>query len=747
MVGRIGQRTGAVPGRASENTGESLSMRLIRILGIVVAGVVLLVAGLAGAGVLWLRTSLPVLDGEQVVRGLEAPVEILRDAHGIPTIRAANAADAALALGFVHAQDRFGQMEMMRRMGSGRMAELIGGSGLRFDRYFRGLGLYRQAAGQEDMLPPDLRRRLQAYAAGVNAWLGAHDGAMPWLVALLLYDPEPWRVTDSLLWGRMMAFHLLGNWRSEALRARLSERLNDRQIADLWPEDVGSDPPPTLSIESAGGSNVWAVADPPGLANDPHLGLAIPGVWYLARIETPDRVLAGATAPGVPLMVLGHNGVVAWGLTNATTDVSDIVLRPDIVSRRTETFAVRWGDPVTAEVRTTGAGVVLSDLSARYPEGWALETPTLREDDRTVLALDALNAARSWRQFEQALADFHSPHQNVAYADATGRIGMISPARVPLRETASGFTVSERRAWERLIPYHALPRTVNPPSGRLVNANNRLFGPEYPYFMGREWKPSWRARRITMLLEQGAEHAAIQMDTISLSARALLPHLLAVVPEPDLAAWDGDMDRNRHEPLLYMAWVRELLRGIFADELGPQFRKWWSYRVDALIHVLTRRPAWCDDITTDGEETCDAQVREALRRARDLLTERFGSDTAPWGAAHAARFAHPLAARIPVLRDLIEREIPASGGPTTVSRGDVRLADEAHPFRQVHGSGYRAIYDLRDLEQSRFMQAVGQSGNPFSPHYDDLMELWRDGAYLRLTAPDHPVHTLRLVPG
>ena len=697
-----------------------------------------------GAVLLWLSSSLPQLDGELRLAGIEGPVQLLRDRYGVPTIRADNRTDAAFGLGYAHAQDRFAQMELMRRGGSGRMSELVGSIALGLDRYTRGLGVLRQAESQAAALPPDLRPMFEAYAAGVNAWLGARAGALPWEVALLFYEPEPWRIADSMIWGRMMAFRLIGNWQAEALRARMAERLTQEQIEDLWPLSAVDDPVTLPGLGSGGASNVWAVSEPAALANDPHLGFTIPNIWYLARIETPEGVLAGATAPGVPLMVLGHNGSIAWGLTTPHTDTADVVTHPEVVSVRRETLAVRWGESVELELRRTRNGVVVSDFSDAMPEGWAVESPAFRDDDRTAEALGRLNEARDWPGFVAALRDFHSPQQNIVYADRTGRIGIVTPGRVPNRR--DGFDVSAETGWSHLIPFDWLPRRADPPSGRIVNANNRLVDETYPYYLGREWEAPYRALRIETLLDAGAAHAAIQNDTVSLSARELLPYLLSAVPDVRLQAWDGDMARNRPEPLIYMAWVREAMRAVFADELGPLFEAWWAYRPLVLRRALLDRPAWCDDTGTKAKETCEDRLALAHRRAVAFLQERYGAETPPWGEVHRARFAHPVAGRIPLLRDLLDREIATGGGPTTVNRGSARFSDERHPFRHSHGAGYRAIYNLDDLDKSRFIQAVGQSGNPFSPHYDDLMELWRDGAYITLEPAKPPVHHLLLRP-
>ena len=697
-----------------------------------------------GAGLLWLRTSLPQLDGELRLPGLQGPVEVLRDRYGVPTIRAGNAADAAFGLGYAHAQDRFAQMELMRRGASGRMSELVGSMALDLDRHTRGFGLRRQAESQAAALPPDLLRTVEAYAAGVNAWLGARDGALPWELAVLFYEPEPWSVADSMLWGRLMAFRLMGNWRAEALRARMAERLTPEQIEDLWPPAAVDDPVTLPGLGSTGASNVWAVSEPTALANDPHLGFTIPNVWYLARIETPEGVLAGATAPGVPFLVLGHNGSVAWGLTTPYTDTADIVTKPEVAAVRRETVAVRWGESVELELRRTRKGAVVSDFSDTLPEGWAVESPAFRDDDRTAEALGRVNRARDWLQFLAALRNFHSPQQNIAYADRTGRIAIVTPGRVPDRR--GGFDVSGETAWSRLIPFDRLPQRADPVSGRIVNANNRLVDETYPHYLGREWEAPYRAIRIHELLNAQADHAAIQNDTVSLSARELLPHLLSAVPDMRLRAWDGDMDRHRPEPLIYMAWVREAMRAVFADELGPLFHDWWAYRPQVLRRALLDSPAWCDDTRTKPKETCEDRLALAHRNAVAFLQNRYGSETPPWGEAHRARFSHPLAGRIPLLGGLLNREIATGGGPTTVNRGGSRFRDERDPFRHAHGAGYRAIYDLENLDRSRFIQAVGQSGNPFSPHYDDLVELWRDGNYISLDPAGTPAHRLLLRP-
>ena len=365
-------------------------------------GLVLLVSiGLVG-GFFWLRQSLPVVDGTIEVQALGAPVEVVRDAHAVPHIEAESFADAVFAQGFVHAQDRLWQMDFRRRLGSGRLAEVLGPAALPTDRFIRTLGFERAARASLAHLRPDTLVLLEAYAAGVNAYLATRSGPLPLEFLILDYEPEPWTPVDSLVWMRVLALDLSGNWRDELLRARLARRLSSDQIADLWPESTAAPitlvelaqalpadalaavlppaPPPGL------GSNAWVLdgsrttSGAPLLANDPHLGLSAPGPWYLAHLKTPERELIGATMPGLPGVVLGHNGKIAWGFTNTGPDTQDLFVErvdPDDASQyltpdgfapfaiRDEVILVDGAEPETLRVRETRHGPVLSDLLPR----------------------------------------------------------------------------------------------------------------------------------------------------------------------------------------------------------------------------------------------------------------------------------------------------------------------------------------------------------------------------------------------
>ena len=703
-------------------------------------------------------------------------------------------------------------MDFMRRAGAGRLAELVGPAALPHDRLMRTLGLYRVAEANLEILPPETRDLFDAYAEGVNAYLADPPRAWPLEFYLLAppfgFRPEPWRPADSLVWGRLMALRLAGNWSDEILRARLAKRLSPEQIDFLWPGTPAGVPStiPDLAALLEGlpldrltrqsvwipaasqASNSWVVAGgrtrsgAPILANDPHLSLTAPGQWYLVRIETPELTLTGATAPGLPFVVFGHNGRIAWGFTNTYGDAQDFFIEklvpgaapgdpsryqtpdgPRAFETREETILVAGAAPERLIVRATRHGPVISDVAPRAEDAaapgtvLALAWTALRGDDRTAAAFHAMSRARDWAGFREALRDFHSPQQNIVYADATGAIGFIAPGRVPIRKAGDGRAPvpgwSGAFDWTGLVPFEALPMTLDPPSGRIVAANNKIVPDDYPYLIAADWPDHYRAQRIHQLLDDAGPltpeaAATMQQDIESLGARELLPLLLETVPTSArgrealvlLAAWDRRMARERAAPLIFYAWVRELNRLIFADELGPVFGDFQRPKMDLLARALTegqaqgqaQGQAWCDDVGTPAREDCAGRAARALEDALDLLETRFGQplDRLRWGAAHVARFRHPILSRVPYFDRLFGTEVETDGGDDTLNKGGARASGPLETlFEDIHGPGYRAVYDLADLDRSRFMIATGQSGNPFSPHYGNLAIRWRDGIY------------------
>jgi penicillin amidase len=768
-----------------------------RILGATFALAILLPALAVAGGWLWLRTGLPS-DGRAIaVDGPSAPVEILRDENAVPHVFAGSDHDAYFALGWLHAEDRLFQMEMQRRVGAGRLAEVIGEAGLRTDRYMRTLGIYRQAETSYDAMAPEIRDALDAYAAGVNAWLAQRPGPLPLEFQVLRFAPEPWRPADSIVWGKLMALQLSGNSRAELRRARLLQRLDPAQVDDLHPA-YPDGAPVTLSAALGGldferwagvslpdlgpdkASNVWVLSadrtatGAPILVNDPHLALNAPILWYLARIEAPGLSLTGATVPGVPFHLLGHNGTIAWGLTTTGTDVQDLFverLDPADAGRyltpegavpfetREETIRIAGGGEERLTVRSTRHGPVISDVedaaAGVLPEGHVLSLAftALSGRDTTAGSLYHVNRARNWDEFRSALRSFIVPQQNFAYADKAGNIGFYTPGLVPVREAGDGTLPSPgwtgEHGWTGFVPFEELPHAYNPPGGSFVNANNRVVGPDYPWLLTTHWDDPFRALRIEERLgtapPQDLESSeALLADTVDLAARDLLP-LLARAETDDpaardalarLAAWDGRSDRDAAEPLIFNWWLRELNRRLHADELGPLAAEVRGLNPRVVRRMLTERRRWCDDVTTpDVEESCGRVLGASLEATLAALAERHGADPAGWrwGDEHRAPLTNQVIDRIPVLRSLRDLGTETDGSDFTVNRGATRLSDDEAPFAHVHGAGYRAVYDLGAPERSLFVIATGQSGNPLSPHYSDFVERWRDGRHVTIT--------------
>lgn len=784
---------------------------MIRKLLAVLALVLVALSLAAAAGLYYLRTGLAPTEGIVSLPGLGAPATVRRDGAGVAYVNAASAADGWYAMGFVHAQDRLWQMDFQRRIGAGRLSEVMGPASLAYDRYMRTLGLYRVAERNLQALGPQTRAALDAYAAGVNAYLKQRTGPLPPEFLLLRYEPEPWRPVDSLVWGRVMALQLADNMRQELLRARLSRKLSPQQMADLYPSTVRREQPTTvatadldrlwaalpLDLMGNGASNEWAVdgqrsaTGKPVLANDPHLRFIMPNLWYLARLTTPQASLAGATVPGIPFFILGHNDRIAWGMTTTHGDTQDLFVEridpsdpgryatpdgPRAFVQREETIQVRGEAPATLVVRETRHGPVVSDIvsgTAGVTSGsdvLSLGFAALAGDDRTAEALHLLNYATDWSSFLAALGKFHSPLQNFAYADIDGNIGFAVAGRVPLRRSGDGRLPAPGWAgtheWNGWVPFDQLPRAFNPPGGVIVNANNKPAPDALVQALGSDWDSTYRARRIQDLLAIEPKltveaAAAMQNDALSLPARDLLGILTQVEPHDDrgrravalLKTWDGRMDRRRPEPLIFAAWLRELNRLLYADELGPLFADYWDLRPDVVELMLTQRRQWCDDVSTPGVETCEGRVAAALERALDWIAARQGGSPAGWrwGDAHAARLPHPVLGKVWPVNRWANQSIPADGDNYTLGRAGGAIGDERDPFGAIHGASYRAVYDLSDLDNSRFMQASGQSGHILSSHYADMLRRWREGRMIRIPvepapAPKEKIAVLKLVP-
>ena len=844
-----------------------------------------LAAVVAAGGFLWLRGSLPEIDGQRTLTGLAAPVEVIRDAHGIPHIVAGSEEDALFALGFVHAQDRMWQMEMNRRIGAGRLCEVLGPAALDTDRLLRVLGLHHRARASLDHFSPESRRRIAAYVRGVNAWLDTRDGPLPPEFVILGFEPAPWSAADTAMWPKLMSLDLARDWTRDRMRQRLSKVLPPDRILDFYTpyradkpwgvvpqasrpvssgrtsadpasgpplHPVGApppvkDPPPLGAISpvhpgadpAAGpplhpiaasplghgeapvgtaapdrfiarmfsalpphrghpGSNSWVVdgtrsaTGKPLLANDPHLGLTAPSVWYLVHLSWPGRDIVGATMPGMPVVVLGHNGRIAWGFTNTGPDVQDLFVEKvdpadpshylapsgwQAFDVRRERIRVKGGEDVMLEVRESRHGPILDDAwngsgeddavpskdhAAPGEDGeaeqvLALAWTALGDADLTLQAGLGLPHARDWESFVANLRDFHSPQQNMSYADVDGNIGFIAPGLIPIRRAFRGERPGTmprpgwdtRHDWQGFVPFEELPRVFNPPHGTIVTANHRIVLHDYLHHLTFEWAGGYRAERIMEKLSERRHHdlesfRLLQQDHVSLFAQALLPRLRRVAigtgagktamrARALLDDWDGAMDPDRAAPLVFHAWIWEFARLVSADELGSLQRRAWGRKGPFVQRVLEEREAWCDDGGTAPVETCDEMLARALAVAMERLSRDHGDDPATWrwGEAHVAISEHRPFAKTP-LAPLFNLSGAAPGSIYAVNAFSFGPLDDEGPFTSTHGPGFRALYDLADLDRSLFMQSTGQSGNVLSPLYRSFEESWREGEYVTI---------------
>ncbi len=779
------------------------ALRLFRTTLLVLVALVLLVAAGVG-GLIWM--ALPGGDLRAAIPGLSAPVDVQIDPDGIPRLRAQNALDAAAALGFLHARERLFQMDMMRRAAAGEVSEIAGPITLPLDRMMRTLGVRERATADLAGLPAPTRAMLDAYARGVNAWI-SRRGRFSADEFVVLGAPKPWSAVDSLLWGKTMGLYLSGNWRVELVRQQLLGRMSPAAIEALWPSgqdgaghpeaSATPDPAAAAALKQLGmllptfpdpftlpgeASNEWAVdgkhsaTGAPLLAGDPHLAYGQPGIWYLARIETPSGVLAGATAPGVPFLVLGHNAHIAWTFTTTGSDVQDLFIEtpagadkymtpdgPAAFSTRAETIHVRGEPDVLWTVRETRHGPVISDLIDRPGETaspiLALSMANLMPGDIAAAGLQALNEATDVAAAGRAAEMITSPNQNLLVADRD-TIGLFVTGRVPVRRAGDGAFAQPgadgAHDWIGWASGARLPHVVAPASGRLVNANERVAPPDFPVFLGKDWFSDERARRIREMLgalpkASVADFARMQLDTTSVTARDLLPMLARVAPSDPLSkaalallsGWDATMAIDRPQPLIFNAWMREIDNSILrrADASGRDVRgaaaPW-----PGLVPAILKGP---NDAAACGGD-CAKMLSGTLRAAMNALAARFGPDPAAWrwGAAHEAVFANPVLRMLPMLGPLTEARIAAPGDDTTVDRG----AMAPQSFDSVHGASFRGVYDLADLDRSRFMVAPGQSGHAASRLARNFVQRWRDGDTVPLGPEPARVETrLRLVPG
>jgi penicillin amidase len=767
----------------------------------------------AGVGVAWHRTArrpLPKTSGTIELDGLEGPVRVRRDRWGVPHIEAGES-DIWFAEGFCHAQDRLFQMDFYRRVVRGRLSEVAGPETLPVDRLMRTLGIRRAALAEESALDPNARAVLERFCEGVNA-AAASARALPFEMRLLRQrEFEPWRPADILSLGKLLAFGLATNWERELLRSDLVRALGPELAAKLDPSYPVGNPTAiqqpwsgdgTAFVEQidavrrtmgfateASGSNNWAVSGglsatgSPLIAADPHLSPSMPGIWYQVDLKVGDRFLRGASLPGLPGVFMGQNNDVCWTFTNVMPDVQDLFVERVEGERylfegewlplevREEEIAAKGRKlPEVLEVRSTHHGPLVNEaLGADDAEPLALRWLTL--DEPTVFAgMFDLFGIDSGPELVRTLEDQTAPASNLIWADRKS-IGYKLVGRLPLRKGGCpdlpkpGWTGEFE--WEGTIPYEELPELVDPESGFLVTANNRIVGDDYPHHITSEWYDGFRAKRIEDLLLAVDEHdldgfEAMQTDVVSILGLEAAARLGKLKPAGQrersaierLLSWDGALDVDSVAASIYQAFLLRLAREVARAAIGDRdLAERWLDRADNgfLTHVTSpwRWHAHLMKLWEEGDEELigrpwDALVLESLAGALDDLADRFGPDPDRWrwGTVHEMEFPHPLGEANPLLRRLLNRRLEVGGSQETVSQ---IAYDPNDPYKAIWAPSWRMVADPSAPERSRWQAFTGQSGHPASPHYDDLQAGWVEGRTQPM-AGEGPWRELELVP-
>lgn len=744
------------------------------------------------------------------VAGLRARLDIVCDRDGVPHIRARNEADALFGLGYVHAQDRLWQLEYLRRVGRGRLAEVLGPPALAGDKFFRTLSVAQSAAGTWARYPEGARPLVLAYVAGINAAMERQRRhGLPPEFSILGFEPEPWHAEDVMVLAKVLGWSVDANWDQELLRGQLTQKFGAERAAQLMPpypadgpvilpRNAGSYAGAPQSLISRphldgglltelaalslhvrersgfGGSGIGSnnqvlsaartTTGKPILAADPHLPSQIPSIFYRAHLTGGKLDAIGATVAGLPGVLMGHNGRIAWGWTNANADVQDLYVERILDGRdaeyngareplavREERIHVKGAADAVITVRSTRHGPLVSDLINPAGPALALRWAALDTDDDVGIAayLEA-NRAGDWKSFTDAFRRNKSHPQNQVYADVDGNIAYLLAGAIPLRAAGDGTAPvpgwTSAFEWKGYIPLDELPMSFNPAQGYLTSSNNKIAPDSYPYVLSSSYAAPYRAARVRELVAAGGRFSprdleSIQSDVLAVHARELLPLLLSLTPSGNaerqalelLLRWDLRVTAGSAAAAVFEAWYIQLAESVFADEVGEAL--WGTYSEElhmvstALALAIRSEPGWCDDTRTPGRESCADIASSALSLAMARMSQAQGTpdlNAWQWSNVHRTIFFHRPFDDDPELARLFNRSIPNGGDKHTVN---VASSPRWNDYNQRHLALYRQIIDFNDLSNSRWMAAPGQSGVLYDRHYDDLMEEWRRVEY------------------
>lgn len=754
---------------------------------------------LRGGLTLLSRRRLPQTEGELTLPGLSAAVEVLRDRWGVPHIYAANSHDLYRAFGFIHAQDRLWQMELNRRTAQGRLSELFGELSLDTDRAVRTFGFHRLGQADWANAADDMREMMLAYTDGVNAYLEQPSAKLPIEFTLLGHRPEPWRPEDSMAFSRVMIWQLSHAWYGEIVRAQIAETVGEERAAELeihYPEKSPLtlpagiefnrlDPDGTLAkaagpfLQRGLGSNAWAVSGNKSatgsafLCNDMHLPLGVPSLWYQAHLVSDELNVTGVTIPGMPLVLVGHNERIAWGMTLAFTDCEDLFVEqldpedPDRYLYQDEWLEVELiaepiqvkgrAEPHLEEVIVTQHGPIISDV-VDYPEQRVAVNSMALRTGPMLQGWVALNRAAGWDDFVRAMRLIEAPQLSVAYADVEGNIGYWVTGKVPVRAKGDGSVPAPgwtgEYEWVGEVPFEEMPHALNPAQDYLVTCNHRIVPDDYPHFLGEVWMNGYRAQRIEEVFRSKEklsvdDFRALHTDFSSIPGREFVARLGGLSSsDPDvglalehLRAWDQQLSPDSVGGALYEVTRYTLVRNLLEPGLGPELAsrvmgqgfhplllsasEFYGHDTSTMLRLLDNPDSWWVEKAGGREEV----LLRSLKQAVQWLRAELGDDPAgwEWGKIHQVTFPHPLGLQKPLDQVFNLGPFPIGGDTDTVCQTAMNPND---PYDLTEWApSFRQIIDMGDLARSLVITPPGQSGQLGSPHYDDLTELWLTGEY------------------
>jgi len=746
--------------------------------------IILLLLAVWYGGTMYLNRLLPQTAGEISLPGLTDQVTVTRDSSGVPHIKANNEHDLYLAQGYIQAQDRLFQMDLSRRQASGQLSEVIGEKMLKNDKFFLTLGLRRAAEASYDRYTDNGKDTLDYFAEGVNLYMEQvrKNGKWPIEFTLLSYEPEPWTPIDSLTIGKYMAFDLGGNWESQAFRQYLLENFPRDKAYDLFPDYPESAPyiigKDELEIDKSfaeavvphefNGSNNWVVSGDktksgkPLLADDPHLGLATPSVWYQMHLENPTVNVSGVIFAGVPGIILGHNESIAWGVTNTGPDVQDLYIeKRNPVNAAEFSYQNKWeaaeiikspikvkdGKTIDYEVTVTRHGPVISEFAGKSGKDTVLALRWTALDPSAELeAILNMNKAQNWDEFERALLKFETPAQNFVFASSDGTIAYKANGSIPIRKKGDSLLPvpgwTDEYEWTGFIPFDELPKIINPKEGFISTANNKVISDEYPYHISNDWAQPYRQMRIQEVLQTNNKLTAkdmqnLQMDKKNLQGKEFAPQFVQVLKGSGtkqdqqvlniVEKWDFIDSENQAAPLIFNLWMQNISEGLFVKQIPEETLALFKGKRQAVDELLRKALKGNEGPWIKDNGGLKKVLSESFQKTIADIKELQGSNPVEWrwGEYHQLSFSHPLSSVSP-LNYLFNNEgsIPVGGSNVTVQAAAFKPDGIVN-----HGGSWRFVIDIENMKQAYHLVGPGQSGNVKSKWYHDQMKSWAVGSY------------------